>query len=392
MGMLSGIKVVDLSRVMSGPYCTALLADMGAEVVKIETPQGGDDARHFGPYVNGHSIYFAQLNRNKKSVALNLKQPEACDALRKLVANADVVVENFRPGVAQRLGVDYASMSAINPRLVYLSISGFGQEGALRDQPAYDLVIQAMSGLMHITGDPQGGPTSVGESVADMWTGLFGSWSVLAALLARERGGPGRHIDLPMFDAMIALQVTAFSRLLADGKAPMRVGNRHPITTPVDSFAARDGHVVIVVSHDGAFRKFAALMGQARLGDDPRFRDTAARRAHEPELKEIISAWMRGHSVDEVLAACRAADIPAGPVWDIERARRQLQEQDSPMLRTLEHPLGGPIQFVLQPARFSDESSSPRRDPMLGEHTTEVLEGLGLTEAEIDRLTRKQAT
>jgi len=174
LGMLSGIKVVDLSRVMSGPYCTALLADMGAEVIKIETPQGGDDARHFGPYVNGHSIYFAQLNRNKKSVALNLKQPEACDALRKLVANADVVVENFRPGVAQRLGVDYASMSAINPRLVYLSISGFGQEGALRDQPAYDLVIQAMSGLMHITGDPQGGPTSVGESVADMWTGLFG--------------------------------------------------------------------------------------------------------------------------------------------------------------------------------------------------------------------------
>jgi CoA:oxalate CoA-transferase len=392
MGMLSGIKVVDLSRVMSGPYCTALLADMGAEVIKIETPGSGDDARHFGPYVNGHSVYFAQLNRNKKSVALNLKQPEACDALRKLVANADVVVENFRPGVAQRLGVDYASMSAINPRLVYLSISGFGQEGALRDQPAYDLVIQAMSGLMHITGDPRGGPTSVGESVADMWTGLFGSWSVLAALLSRERGGPGRHIDLPMFDAMIALQVTAFSRLVADGQAPMRVGNRHPITTPVDSFAASDGHVVIVVSHDGAFRKFAALIGQAQLCEDPRFRDTAARRAHEPELKEIISAWMRGHSVDEVLAACRAADIPAGPVWDIERARRQLQEQGSPMLHTLQHPVCGPMQFIVQPARFSDEPCVPQRDPMLGEHTAEVLQGLGLTEPEIDRLTRRQAT
>ncbi len=389
--MLSGIKVVDLSRVMSGPYCTALLADMGAEVIKIETPGSGDDARHFGPYVNDYSVYFAQLNRNKKSITLNLKQPEAIEVLRKLVADADVVVENFRPGVAQRLGVDYASLSAVNPRLVYLSISGFGQSGDLREQPAYDLVIQAMSGLMHITGNPDGDPTCVGESVADMWTGLFGSWSVLAALLARERGGPGRYIDLAMFDAMLALQVTAFSRLLADGQAPLRVGNRHPMTTPVDSFPARDGHVVLVVSHDGAFRKFAEMIGQPELADDPRFQDKAARSAHEKELKSIIAAWTRLHAVEQVLAACRQADIPAGPVWDLAQAHAQLQTQSGHMLHALPHPLCGPMQFMLQPARFSDAPAEPQRDPTLGEHTVEVLTGLGLDASEIEQLKQRKA-
>ncbi|WP_242490083.1 CaiB/BaiF CoA transferase family protein [Noviherbaspirillum cavernae] len=389
--MLSGIKVVDLSRVMSGPYCTALLADMGAEVIKIETPGSGDDSRHFGPHVNDYSVYFAQLNRNKKSITLNLKQPEACEVLRKLVADADVVVENFRPGVAKRLGVDYESLSAINPRLVYLSISGFGQSGNLREQPAYDLVIQAMSGLMHITGTPDGDPTCVGESIADMWTGLFGSWSILAALLSRERGGPGRYIDLAMFDAMLALQVTAFSRLLADGKAPMRVGNRHPMTTPVDSFPARDGHVVAVVSHDGAFRKFAAMIGKPELNDDPRFCNKTVRSANVDELKAIISAWTRTHTVEEVLSDCREADIPAGPVWDLATAHRQLQEQSTHMLHAMAHPLCGPMQFMQQPARFSDAPNEAQRDPMLGEHTVEVLKGLGMNDADIEQLKQRQA-
>jgi CoA:oxalate CoA-transferase len=391
MGMLSGVKVVDLSRVMSGPYCTALMADLGAEVIKIETPGTGDDSRRFGPYVNGYSVYFAQLNRNKKSVTLNLKEPAALDVLHRLVADADVVVENFRPGVAQRLGVDHATLSKINPRLVYLSISGFGQQGEMREQPAYDLVIQAMSGLMNITGRPDGDPTCVGESVADMWTGLFGSWAVLAALFARERTGEGRYIDLAMFDAMVALQVTAFSRLLADGHAPSRVGNQHPMTVPVNSFPTRDGHVVVVVSHDGAFRKFAAMIGAPALAEDPRFRDNASRRANEAALAALITKWTQAHAVEEVLAACREADIPAGPVWDLAQAHRQLQANASPLLQTAQHPAVGSLQFLLQPARFSESPSMQQRDPVLGEHTVEVLTGLGFDRDAIEKLRQGRA-
>jgi CoA:oxalate CoA-transferase len=391
MGMLSGVKVVDLSRVMSGPYCTALLADLGAEVIKIETPGGGDDSRRFGPYVNGYSVYFAQLNRNKKSVTLNLKESAALDVLNKLVADADVLVENFRPGVAQRLGVDHATLSKINPRLVYLSISGFGQESEMREQPAYDLVIQAMSGLMNITGHADGDPTCVGESVADMWTGLFGSWAVLAALFARERSGEGRYIDLAMFDAMTALQVTAFSRLVADGQAPSRVGNQHPMTVPVNSFPTRDGHVVVVVSHDGAFRNFATMIGRSSLAEDPRFRDNAARRTNEPELAAVITEWTKAHSVEEVLAACRKADIPAGPVWDLAQAHGQLQANASPLLQTVQHPAIGSLQLLLQPARFSDARSMQQRDPVLGEHTFEVLNRLGFSPDAIERLKQGRA-
>ncbi len=328
----------------------------------VPTPGSGDDSRHFGPYVNGYSVYFAQLNRNKKSVTLNLKDAGALEVLHQLAAEVDVVVENFRPGVAHRLGVDYDTLSRINPRLVYLSISGFGQHGEMRAQPAYDLVIQAMSGLMNITGAPEGPPTCVGESVADMWTGLFGSWSVLAALFARERGGPGRYIDLAMFDAMMALQVTAFSRLLADGQAPSRVGNQHPMTVPVNSFPARDGHVVVVVSHDGAVRKFAALIGRPGLADDPRFAGNAARHAHEAELAALVSEWTRAHSVEEVLAACRESDIPAGPVWDLAQAHRQLQDNASPLLQAAQHPAIGSLQLLLQPARFSGAPAAARRD------------------------------
>jgi CoA:oxalate CoA-transferase len=391
MGMLSGVRVLDLSRVMWGHFCTALLAALGGVFIKIETPGSGDDSRRFGPYVNGYSVYFAQLNRNKKSVTLNLKDPEALAVLHKMAAQVDVVVENFRPGVAQRLGVDYASLGALNPRLVYLSISGFGQEGEMREQPAYDLVIQAMSGLMNITGSPEGPPTAVGESVADMWTGLFGSWSVLAALLARERGGAGRYIDLAMFDAMMALQVTAFSRLLADGQAPSRVGNRHPMTAPVNSFPAKDGFVVVVVSHDGAFRKFAEIIGHPGLPEDPRFRDNAGRRAHDAELTALITGWTQTRPVAEILAACRNADIPAGPVWDLAQAHRQLQANGSPLLQTADHPVAGSLQFLLQPARFSDAPAAPQRDPVLGEHTVEVLTQFGVGEAEIDRLKQRRA-
>jgi len=390
--LLSGLRVVDLSRVMSGPYCTALLADLGAEVIKIETPVSGDDSRHFGPFVDGESVYFSLLNRNKKSLTLNLKDARAREVLHALVETADAVVENFRPGVADRLGVGYEDLKARNPRLVYLSISGFGQQGEFRGRPAYDLIIQAMSGLMSTTGRPDQEPTCVGDSVADLVTGLFGAWSLMAALFARERDGQGRQIDLSMFDAMLALQITSASRLFATGAPPQRVGNRHPMTAPVDCFQARDGWAVIVVSNDGFFRRFAPLIGKPEWVEDARFATNAQRARHEPELKAAITAWSRERSVDEVVQACLEADIPAGPVWDLQKAHEQAARQD----RGLVAPAGAagarPWPLVLQPARFSAAGPAAHSaDPALGQHTNDVLQELGIAQQEIDSLRARGA-
>ena len=385
--LLSGLRIVDLSRVMSGPYCTALLADLGAEVIKIETPVSGDDSRHFGPFVDSESVYFSLLNRNKKSVTLNLKDARAREMLHALVETADAVVENFRPGVAARLGVGYDDLKARNPGLVYLSISGFGQSGDFRGRPAYDLIIQAMSGLMSTTGRPDQEPTCVGDSVADLVTGLFGAWSLMAALFARERDGQGRQIDLSMFDAMLALQITSASRLFATDVAPQRVGNRHPVTSPVDCFEASDGWAVIVVSNDGFFRRFAPLIGKPEWVDDPRFATNAERARHEPELKAAITAWSRARTVDEVVQACLEADIPAGPVWDLKQAHAEAARQGRGLLVPAGAARAWP--FVLQPAVFggaSDAAAVTMADPALGQHTEAVLQELGVAPGQIDGL------
>ncbi len=387
MSHLQGVRVLDLSRVMSGPYCTAMLADLGADVIKLETPGSGDDSRHFGPFVNGASVYFSVLNRRKRSVTLNLKHAKAKELARRLADGADVVVENFRPGVAARLGLDYATLSQSNPRLVYLSISGFGQQGPFADRPAYDLIVQAMSGLMSITGEPAGKPTAVGESFADVTTGMFGAFAVVSALFERERNGKGTHIDLAMFDSLVAMQSTALARLAATGTPPARVGNRHPVTVPVDTFQARDGLFAIVAPSDAHFRRLAALIGEPGLADDPRFVTNAARAQHEPELKKAIERWSMQHSVDECVASCARADIPAGPVWDLQQATTSEHARARDLLRPVEHPAFGRIGMVQQPARFSSApSGGTTREPLLGEHTAAVLGELGLSKSEIDRL------
>jgi CoA:oxalate CoA-transferase len=382
MSLLAGVRVLDLSRVMSGPYCTALLADLGAEVIKIETPGAGDDARRFGPFVGEASVYFALLNRNKKSVTLNLKSARAREIVAELAAKCDVVVENFRPGVAARLEVDASRLRARNARLVYLSISGFGQSGPLAAWPAYDLIIQAMSGLMSVTGSPEGPPTAVGESIADVATGLFGAWAVLAALWQRERSGEGQVIDLAMLDAMLSMQLTGLARYAADGTAPSRVGNRHPVTTPVDVFRARDGHVAMVVPSDAQFRELCAILGQPALVDDPRYANNAARRANENRLRALIEAWTASRSVADVVQACHARAIPAGPVWDLAQAWRS---RPGPAIA---HPAFGTLELALQPAKFSAQANAPTgREPGLGEHTGAVLQDLlGLGTGELEAL------
>jgi CoA:oxalate CoA-transferase len=376
MGLLQGLRVIDLSRVLSGPYCTALLADLGAEVIKIESP-GGDDARHFGPYLHGSSVYFSMINRNKKSLVLNLRDPRAQSIVAELAAKADVVVENFRPGVAARLRVDQATLRADNPRLVYLSISGFGQTGPVTGLPAYDLIIQAMSGLMSVTGDADGQPTAVGESVADLWTGLFGSWAVLAALNARTRTGRGEYIDLAMFDAMMSMQLTGLSQLQATGAAPVRVGNRHPVTTPVDSFATDDGHLTIVVPTDDHFARLCQVVGRPELATDPRFASGTARRENRDGLRAVLAEWFEGRRTDAAVALLQAADIPAGAVQDLAQAMASPQAVAHHIGPRVDHPTFGQIRMVAQPAQFASGGTvDVRREPLLGEDGDAVLQGI----------------
>ena len=261
-GPLAGVVVVDFSRVLAGPYATALLADLGARVIKVE-PRDGDDYRHVGPWLGGESALFASINRGKESIALDLKEASDLELALQLCDRADVVVENFRPGVAAKLGIGAEALMARNPRLVYASISGFGQTGPMRERPAYDIIVQALTGLMSINGDPAGPPTLVGESIGDVAAGLYGSWAILAALYQRERTGAGCRSDLAMFDALLAMMPLATTRYLATGKVPQRVGNRHSLSAPFGAFRTGDGHVIVAVLNERLFEQFCGAIGRA---------------------------------------------------------------------------------------------------------------------------------
>lgn len=371
---LAGIRILDLSRVLAGPFCTAMLADLGAEVIKVEAPNGGDDARSLGPFRNGESVYFAQLNRQKKSVTLNLREPEAVEMLHALVRQSDVLVENFRPGVMQRLGIAYADLEPVNPALVYVSVSGFGQDGPLAMRPAYDLIVQAASGLMSITGFPDGPPTRVGDSFGDLCAGLFAAWSTCAALFDRERTGRGTHLDVSMFESLLALQVTALSQYQVTGVAPGRVGNRHPVSTPFDTYRARDGMVVLAAANDRIFERIAKLIGRPELTVDPRFAIDEERTRHEPQLRALIESWASEHDVDEIVALATASDVPSSALYDLGQALDSEQARHRRPLTAIDHPRAGPIDVVQQPVRFGPHRAVPATpSPALGEHTDELL-------------------
>ena len=374
-GLLGGIRILDLSRVMSGPYCTSMLADLGAEVIKIEMPGVGDEARFFGPYKDGESAYFILLNRNKKSVTVNLKAPEGRALIESLIPKCDVLVENFRPGVMTRLGLDEPVVRSLNENIVYTSISGFGQDSPLKDWPAFDLVIQAMSGLMSLTG-PKGGPaTAVGESVADVCTGMFAAFGTLAALFDRERTGKGSHVDVAMLDAMMSMQLTGLARQLFMDDTPKPAGNRHPVTYPVDSFPTQDGDIVLVCFSDGLFRVLAEVIGHPALADDAEYSTNASRNRNEDKLRTIIAGWTSGLTQEMAINALLENNIPAAPVWNL----RQLTEADHVAERRLvvegQHAKLGSVPLVPQPVKFSS-GGVPKtfRSPTLGEHTEEVLQ------------------
>jgi len=390
--LFAGLKVLDLTRVMSGPFCTSMLADLGAEVIKIEMPGFGEEGRHFAPHINGESTYFALLNRGKRSVTVNLKAPEGIALIRDLAQQADVLVENFRPGVMERLGLAPSELQADNPRLIVASISGFGQSSPFADWPAFDLVIQAMSGLMSVTGERGGRPLAVGESIADVATGMFAAWGIAAALYDRERTGVGRRLEVAMLDSVFSMLLTGLSRRLFTDLPTRRVGNRHPETYPVDSFATKDGDIVLVGFSDAIFRRISEAIGKPEFADDPRFKSNADRNVHENELRMLIADWAASLSRDEALAKLREAEIPAAPVWSLGDLIASGHPQARDMLQTGHNGKLGDIRLVPQPVKFAGaEPITNVTAPTLGENTEQVLrEKLGLDDARIAGLRRSK--
>ena len=377
-GPLAGIKVLDLSRVLAGPYCTALLADLGAEIIKLEPP-AGDDYRHVGPFLNGESALFTLNNRGKKSLVLDLKKPEDQAIARAIAERVDVVVENFRPGVAARLGLGPEALRAVNERLVYCSISGFGQAGPFKDLPAYDLVVQAMSGLMAGTGEQGGPPLKTGESIADLIAGLFASWSIMAALVQRDRTGRGATLDVAMYDALFSLLTTSHALHLYAGVLPQRVGNRHPLSTPFGCFATKDGQVVVAVLNGKQFAALATLVGAPQAAEDPRFATDESRTAHEPDVKALIEGWSRNLTTEEAVAALAGAGLPTAPIWDIAEAAANEHAVARGLVSHLPHPALGTAPTVGQPVRF--DGSKPvaaTSAPSLGGDLATILEQFGL--------------
>ena len=370
---LEGLRVLDFSRVLAGPFATALLADLGAEVIKVEPPQG-DDYRAIGPLRNGESALFTVMNRNKKSLVLDLKQAAAVTLVHELAERSDVVLENFRPGVAERLGIGAEALMARNPRLVYVSISGFGQSGPYAHRPAYDIIVQAMSGLMEATGDPDGPPTLVGEAVSDVVSGLFASWATLAALHQTTRTGRGQHVDVAMFDATIGLLVTSMARYLFTGKPARRVGNRHPLSAPFGVYRARDGHFVLAVLNRKLFDALADVMERADLKCDTRFATDETRSANEPALRAAIEAWAGDLDVDALVTRLDAAGVPAAPIWNIEEALDSPQARSRGLLQAVEDSRLPGLRLPGQPVRFGGSAPNrTERAPRLGEHTEELL-------------------
>ena len=388
---LVGLKVLDFTQVLAGPFCTALLADLGAGVIKVEPPKG-DEYRRIGPFRNGESALFLLVNRGKKSVRLDLKSNDGRAAVHALAQDVDIVVENFRPGVAARLGIDYPTMFALNDRLVYASISGFGQWGPNANRPSYDLIAQASSGLMHMTGEPDGPPMKVGESIGDLSAGLFASWAILARLYERERTGRGGYVDVAMFDALFSLMPTAIAQWMFGETSPDRVGNRHPLSTPFGAFQAHDGHFIIAVLNDGQFKALCSAMGRVDLTEDERYATDELRTRNEAELRATIEIWSTRYSVAEIVDQLTAAHVPSSAIQTMEQAIESAHVAARGLLTSHHHPVAGEVPAMEQPVQFKGVTRGDVQPaPTLGAHTREVLGGLnGLDVAVQERLCEKQ--
>jgi crotonobetainyl-CoA:carnitine CoA-transferase CaiB-like acyl-CoA transferase len=373
MPPLDGITVLDLTRVLSGPYCTMLLGDMGARVIKIEQPGKGDDTRAWGPpFLNGESAYFLSINRNKESVTLDFKHPDGRRILDRLLARSDVLVENFRPGTLAKLALDYQSLAAAHPRLVYASISGFGQTGPRRSEAGYDAVIQAEGGLMSITGAADGPPYRLGVAIADIVSGMFAAYGIVTALYARERTGRGQMVDIAMLDAVAALLTYQAGNFFASGTVPARLGNRHPSIVPYEVFAAEDGEFVLAVGNDDLWRTFC---GVADLNLGEQFATNRQRVTAYDDLRPVLAAALRQKPRQYWIDRLSAAGVPCGSVRDLDEVFSDPQIAARRMIEELEHATIGPLRMLGLPVKLSDTPGTIRTTPpLLGQHTDAVLQ------------------
>jgi len=387
---LSGLTILDLTRVLSGPYCTMLLGDMGARVIKVEQPGRGDDTRAWGPpFVKGESAYFLGTNRNKESVTLDFKEPRGRRVLDQLVDRADVLVENFRPGTMARVGLDYETLRVRCPRLIYTSISGFGQTGPRRHQPGYDAVIQAEGGLMSITGAADGPPFRLGVAIADMVAGLLAAQGIVLALYARERTGQGQYVDIGMLDGVVSLLTYHASMHLNAKTRSQRVGNGHATIAPYDTFMAADGEFFLAVGNDEQFRRFCAAAGVADLVADSRFATNPSRVEHRQALAARLAEVLRARPRADWIALLTESGVPCGDVREVADTLADAQLVARRMIESVEHATIGPMKVLGLPIKLSDTPGSVRTaPPTLGQHTTAVLTELGMSPSEIDALRR----
>ncbi len=382
---LKGLRVLDLSRVLAGPWCSQLLADMGAEVIKVEHPHGGDDTRHWGPpYAGGHdggdAAYFLAANRGKKSLLLDLKNPEDVARIQKLVRHSDILLENFKVGGLAKYGLDYPSLKAINPKLVYCSVTGFGQSGPDAPRAGYDFMIQAMGGLMSLTGDDTGEPMKTGVAITDLFTGLYAANAILAAIVARQSSNLGCHIDMALFDVQLAMLANQAQNFLASGDNPPRLGNAHPNIVPYQAFACADGHLILAVGNDSQFARFCELAGLQELPSDSRFATNAGRVSHREQLLPLIKAAMLSKTKGEWLTLLNGAGVPAGAINSVAEALDEPQAKHRQM--QIERDFNGErLPFVGSPLRMDGEAlNSPLPPPRLGEHQAELLAWLDTLE------------
>jgi len=365
-GPLSDVTILDLTRVLAGPYCTMVLADLGARVIKVERPGGGDDARAIGPFVKAKSAYFMSLNRGKESIALDLGEPADREVFEKLLSRADVLVENFRAGVMEKLGYGWEMLHARHPRLIYAAASGFGHTGPYAERPAYDLVAQGMGGLMSLTGEPGSGPTRVGTSIGDIAAGLFTAVGVNAALYHRQLTGEGTKIDVAMLDCQVALLENAIARYVATGQVPGPLGSRHPSITPFEAFASDDGHLIIAAGNDGLFRKLCDVLGRQELADDPRFCSNEERNRNVDALKTAIEAALRGRTRADWLTVLEAAGVPCGPINDVAEVMADPQVAARNMVIRVQDEVAGEISMPGNPIKLSGFKDPSTREPAPG--------------------------
>ncbi|PGL72924.1 CoA transferase [Bacillus sp. AFS055030] len=390
-GALHGVKIIDLTRVLAGPFCTMILGDLGAEVIKVESINSGDETRGWGPpFVEGESAYYLCANRNKQGITLNLKDDKGKEVLKKLISGADVVVQNFKPGTLAKLGFSYEEMKEIKKDIILASISGFGSKGPNSSLPGYDYIIQAMSGLMSITGEKDEKPTKVGVAISDVLTGLFTCIGILASLQHRNRTGEGQEIDISLFDSQLAALVNVASNYLCSGVIPERLGNYHPNIVPYQVFSASDGEMVIAVGNDNQFNRFALLIEEPTLLDES-YRTNASRLQYRNQIEELVSNKLKTKSKDEWKVLLDKNGIPNGPIYNVSEALQSEQARSRDMVVKVNHPTVKDLKLVGSPLKLSKTPVEVLRHPPLhGEHTNEVLSKLGYSQLEIEEMKRNK--